>query len=178
MNIDNVLAHAQQLMMNKGFWDKVDASTPGAPSGGVKSRESKMFENVDNGQPVQYLQFKPEAPKQIDPNNTKIDRRILESFQKMPSQSAVLNPEISNLGDYAGDIPASFLTGLNGGGNTQPQGTGNKQLPNIQYNKNWQHQQQQPQIVNEQTQYTQQPSAAVDYNYIKYLIDESLKNYF
>lgn len=163
MNIENILAHAQQVMLNENFWAKVDASTPGTTN--AKSREAKMFKENRNVQPAQQLQFTPQ--RQVTANS-KIDKSILESFQKTPSMSGVING-----GDYAGDIPASYFAGLNG--NTVTSQTSEKELPNIQY-------QRKPAQLNEtiQTtgQYVPQASSAVDYNYIKYLIDESLKSYF
>ena len=165
MNIDNILAHAQQVMLNENFWAKVDASTPGAPNGGIKSREAKMFKESANNAPVQQLHFT--QPQQTIPQNSKIDKTILESFQKTPSMSGVINGS-----DYAGDIPASYFAGLNGSVSTP---NGEKSLPDIQY-------QHKPMQLNETmqqgTQYVPQANAGIDYNYIKYLIDESIKSYF
>lgn len=174
MNLNNILAKAQRMMMSEQFNRDVERAASVQRGGkgsaedlsamedavfGMSSSTPKPvgYDKVEIPENVRYQQTNydgvkmlRETPEQRDMSNSKLPKAVLESFKKTPSPVEAF--DINNI---------------------------EKQLFFVE-----EPQQQQPvqqkQAVREQKapqQYQQQAPAGggIDYNYIKYLINESIK---
>ena len=176
MNLNNVLAKAQRMITSEQFNRDVERAASVQRGGGsaedFSGMEDALFgyssgpsvvgydkvaipDNVKyNGTDFTGIQMLQEQPVQRDMSNYKLPKSILESFRKTPTP--LDDPEISL-------VEQALLSG-----------TPIKQAP-VQQKQPVREQQVQRQ-AQPQPQYQQpQATAGIDYNYLKYLINECIK---
>lgn len=174
MNIEKSIAAAQRMMLDKSFWEDVDKGAsmmPESQGKHVTSRETRMFEHEDFND-VHLIDERAINQRQMEQNLSKpgshLPDAIRESFQR---QAPISGEEYQ----YMADIPTSFLDNLGG--------LGLNQIQQQQVSQHRQQPQQQKRNINEtrqiqqpmQQQYQQSSNVGgIDYNYIKYLINESI----
>ena len=170
--MQNVLAKAQALMTDQGYWEKLDEAASVNSGRKIKSRESNMNVNNEN---IQRIQYDPQLDRRQTP--PKFDNAIMESFKNTPP----LSGDNVMMGGYAGQIPESFLSGLGNFGMPQKDPSQEKQMPNMEYRSKkqqiqeaaYQNYQQRPM----QQQAPMNTGASIDYNYLKWIIMECLKEH-
>lgn len=178
MNIDNILAGAQRLMLDEEWNRQVEMGAAAQRAGSMNGRSNggsdlAALEAAAFGNPVSEstnyytpipsdakiksgamitdsgkpIQMLKETKQEFNPATSKLPKAILESFASLPPLSG---------DDDFSEVPSSFL-----GGQVRQQ------------------QPQHKQVIKEIAQPQYQPSASpqIDYQYIKHLIDESIKEH-
>lgn len=146
MDKASIIARAQQLMTNSQFWQTVDQKTPLLKG---KSNEAMAYEGTGNNNSYYYEPSYNYNRQNINENLDRLPEGLRESFSKQPpivGQSNVLD-----------SIPDSYLSNL----------PSQAQIKNMVNEKKTQ--------SNIQSQQQMNGNAQIDYNYIKYIVQECVK---
>jgi len=174
MNLNNVLAKAQRMITSEQFNRDVERAASVQRGGGggedFSAAEDALFgfssgpsvvgydkvaipDDVRyNGTDFSGIQMLQEQPVQRDLSNSKLPKSILESFRKNPT------PEMD-------DPTISLVEQVLRGNQPAKQAPVQKQQVREQAQR----------VQQPQYQQQPQPTAGIDYNYLKYLINECIK---
>ena len=168
LNPTNVIAAAQRLMTDGDFWNRVDEADRrnATGMGGRANQGSKESRAYNSGKQYNLISEQQIRNSQMNSGNyvepgSKLPEALRESFKNLPP--------IQFDQSVMSQIPDSFLSGASA--NMQ------KEIQREQRSQNTTRpqQMQQRQQINEQAYQPQVTSQNIDYNYIKFLIQESIK---
>lgn len=168
LNPTNVIAAAQKLMTNGDFWNRVDEADRrnAAGMGGRGNQVSKESLAYNSGKQYNLISEQQIMSSQMNSGNhivpgSNLPEALRESFKNLPP--------IQYDSSVMAQIPDSFFSGASANMQKEIQREQRSQSPTRPQ------QAQQRQQINEQTYQPQSISQTIDYNYIKFLIQETIK---